>query len=74
MSFYSGKNENSKKTRIDYTGPLDPWTQLIIKKKYETLQRLQTYDIEDYLMLFEWVLVESANEMLAQSQLDLKQR
>lgn len=51
--------------KIDYDGPLDTWMQLIILKKYETLKNLWEYDMEDYLALFELVLVATANETLS---------
>jgi hypothetical protein len=43
--------------------------QLIVLKKFETLKNLYEYDIEDYLALFELVLVSSANEALSMSKL-----
>jgi hypothetical protein len=43
--------------------------QLIILKKFETLPNLLNYDMEDYLALFELVLVSSANEALSMANL-----
>lgn len=57
--------QNDDGIKVDYDGPLDTWMQLIILKKYETLKNLWEYDMEDYLALFELVLVATANETLS---------
>ena len=49
---------------INYDGPWDSWIRLIIGRKYETYVNIMKYDIEDYVHLFEYVLVEYANEMI----------
>lgn len=51
--------------QLEYEGALDSWVQLIISKKYETLFNLYQYDMEDYLGLFELVLINTVNEALA---------
>lgn len=56
--------------QLSYDGPIDSWMQLIILRKFETLKNLYTYDMEDYLALFELVLVSSANEALAMAKIN----
>lgn len=56
-----------------YEGPWDSWIRLIIGRKYETYNNLIKYDIEDYIHLFEFVIVEYANEMIVNESMN-KQR
>lgn len=49
---------------LSYEGPWDSWIRLIIGRKYETYYNLTKYDIEDYIALFEFVLIEYTNEII----------
>lgn len=68
MALSSGKDKDIKKLGLlDYEGPWDSWVRLIVGRKYETYRELMKYDIEDYIHLFEFVLIEWINETIINS-------
>lgn len=43
----------------------DPMIELIVTERYETIKNLYDYDVEDFLLLFEMILVKNANRMIS---------